>query len=70
MEPRGPEALARRLLAGALAALLLVGCTSSPGPDERQGASSSSGTATTQPAPRAQGTGRLTADGLRAAVTA
>ncbi|HEV3495633.1 MAG TPA: M20/M25/M40 family metallo-hydrolase [Actinomycetes bacterium] len=70
MEPRGPEALARRLLAGALAALLLVGCTSSPGPDERQGASSSSGTAATQPAPRAQGTGPLTADGLRAAVTA
>lgn len=70
MEPRGTRALVRRLLAGALAALLLVGCTSSSGSGENQGAPPSRSTATTQPAPRAQAKGQLTADGLRAAVTA
>jgi Zn-dependent M28 family amino/carboxypeptidase len=68
VEPSGPEALVRRLLAGALAALLLVGCTGSSGPDGNQGAPSG-GATTTRPAPRAQGNGQLTAEGLRQAVT-
>lgn len=69
MEPRGTRALVRRLLAGALGALLLVGCTSSSGSDDDQGVPSSSRAATTRPAP-APADGRLTPEGLRAAVTA
>ena len=70
MEPHGIRALARRLLAGAVAALLLVGCTSSSGPDGSQGAAPSTGPATTQAAPQARGNGRLAPEGLREAVTA
>ncbi|HEV3397795.1 MAG TPA: hypothetical protein VG693_00720, partial [Actinomycetes bacterium] len=57
----------RRLLAGALAALLLVSCTGSPGTPE---GSSSGGATTTPPSSQARANGQLTADGLRAAVTA
>lgn len=67
MEPRGTKALVRRLLAGALAALLLVSCTGSPGTPE---GSSSGGATTTPPSSQARANGQLTADGLRAAVTA
>jgi Zn-dependent M28 family amino/carboxypeptidase len=70
MEPRGIRALGRRLLAGALGALLLVGCTGTSGSDDNGAVPPSSGTATTRAAPRPQANGPLTAEGLRAAVTA
>jgi hypothetical protein len=60
------RALVRRLLAGALAALLLVGCISS-NQDGNQGPAPSTGAATTRPPARA--TGQLTPEGLREAVT-
>jgi Zn-dependent M28 family amino/carboxypeptidase len=65
---RGISALVRRLLAGALAALLLVGCTSSSGPDGNQGAAPSAAAATTT-RPPARANGQLTSEGLREAVT-
>ena len=60
----------RRLLAGALAALLLVGCTSSSGQDGNQGAApSAAAAATTTTRPPARANGQLTPEGLREAVT-
>jgi Zn-dependent M28 family amino/carboxypeptidase len=70
VEPHGIRTPARRLLAGAVAALLLVGCTGSSGPDEDRSVAPSSGPATTRTSPRAQGNGQLTAEELREAVTA
>jgi Zn-dependent M28 family amino/carboxypeptidase len=67
VEARRTGALGRRLLGAALAALLLVGCTSSSGQDGSRGAAPSTGAATTRPPARPNG--QPTPEGLREAVT-